>query len=877
MPPSTTTQIRLDNIAQCLATTASTLTILSDHVDASFLVAISNTSQSLAKCIQTIKYNKNDCIQLLEQVYQLLTTITVLHIGSDNNGELPPDVIHNVAKFTETLHKIHTFVEAQQNGSKFKNFFRQGEMNTLLKACQQGLQEEATFFQIKTGALMGDITTMQRDAEKRHRETLQMIEVLSADGAGSDRASSISQVYSGSSLSSNSFSMLPPEPKIFHGRESELGAIVGIFTQESPRVALLGAGGMGKTSVARALLHQADITAKFGQHRLFVACDSVANKVELAALIGAHLGLMPRRDLTRAVLEHFATSPPSLLILDNLEPLWEPAHLRQEITMRGLERPGKVRWTRPFIPPLERLAQDAARKIFIDIADDDHDLEEIDKVLCLTDNVPLAISLLAHLVDSEGCTNILSRWEVEKTSLLSEGYDRRSNLDLSISISLTSPRITSTPDSQELLGLLSMLPDGLSDVELLQTKLPMRDISRCKLALIRTALGYVDGQKRLKVLVPIREYMQRNYPPRNDTVRPLLVYFQDLLKVYSGNSSNRAVPRIISNYANIQNVVQHGLQPDHPDLKDSIYCACRLNSFSRLLNQQKPPLMEKIYDILPTPCDHRLEVYFIMELFSSWKYYAVPNAKTLITRALEHFTHFDDSDLKCRFYLSLTYHHTAHDQDLAAALDMCQRSLALSVSTANIRRQSETMYCFASCKWDQDDPSAAQQYAYEAGRLARISADLYREAQAHELEAVCWYRLGNYTESISLCNRARDLLYLCGISSGHLYHHIMNTQAEVHRLKSEYVEARRIQIEILQEPSIEQDPHGHGLTLHNVAQIDVQIDAPKDDIQRNIDQARGIFNHIGHAGKIVMCDVLQAELDLHTVRKMHQHVLGEGF
>ncbi|KAJ7616191.1 P-loop containing nucleoside triphosphate hydrolase protein, partial [Mycena polygramma] len=369
---------------------------------------------------------------------------------------------------------------------------------------------------------------------------------------------------------------LPPEPKIFYGREPELTAIVSIFTQESPRVALLGAGGIGKTSVARALLHHPDITAKFGQHRVFIACDSVANKVELAALIGAHLGLMPRRDLTRAVVQHFSDAPPSLLILDNLETLWEPTQSRQEIeeflslltdvdhlalliTMRGLERPGKVRWTRPFIPPLERLAQDAARKMFIDIADDNHDLGQIDKVLSLTDNVPLAISLLAHLVDSEGCTNILSRWEVEKTSLLSEGYDRRSNLDLSISISLTSPRITSTPDSQELLGLLSVLPDGLSDVELLQTKLPIRDIPRCKLALIRTALAYVDGQKRLKVLVPIREYMQRNYPLRNDMVRPLLTYFQDLLKVYLGSSSSRAVPRIISNYANIQNVIQHGL------------------------------------------------------------------------------------------------------------------------------------------------------------------------------------------------------------------------------------------------------------------------------------------------------------------------------
>jgi hypothetical protein len=73
------------------------------------------------------------------------------------------------------------------------------------------------------------------------------------------------------------------------------------------------------------------------------------------------------------------------------------------------------------LPPLKHLALDAARKIFIDIADDSERTEEVDKVLSLTGNMPLAISLLAHLADSEGCLNVLHRWEQEKTSMISEG------------------------------------------------------------------------------------------------------------------------------------------------------------------------------------------------------------------------------------------------------------------------------------------------------------------------------------------------------------------------------------------------------------------------------------------------------------------------
>ncbi|KAJ7131585.1 P-loop containing nucleoside triphosphate hydrolase protein, partial [Mycena crocata] len=279
--------------------------------------------------------------------------------------------------------------------------------------------------------------------------------------------SSINRVLSSSNNSSNSFSLLPSEPKIFHGRDSELADILQHFTAGSPRIAILGLGGMGKTSLARAVLHHPQITAKYEAQRIFVPCESVSSKTELVAAIGSHLGLKPSKDLARSVIQYLSTNPAILLILDNLETPWEPKQTRTEIeeflslvtdvqhlaliiTMRGAERPAKVRWTHPFLSPLSPLGPDAARQVFVDIADEHHDSDAIDNVLKLTDNMPLAIDLIANLVDLEGCSNVLSRWEDEKTSLISEGYDRRSNLDLSISVSLASPRMISSPQSQVL-------------------------------------------------------------------------------------------------------------------------------------------------------------------------------------------------------------------------------------------------------------------------------------------------------------------------------------------------------------------------------------------------------------------------------------------
>ncbi|KAJ7022318.1 P-loop containing nucleoside triphosphate hydrolase protein, partial [Mycena alexandri] len=341
---------------------------------------------------------------------------------------------------------------------------------------------------------------------------------------------------------------LPGKPKIFYGREREVADIIRILSQQSPRITILGGGGMGKTSLARAILHHSDIILRYEQ-RFFVTADSTTNSVELAARIGSHVGLGPGPDLTKAVVAHFATRPPSLLILDNLETPWESMksrakveeflslladveHLALVITMRGAERPAKVRWTRPFLAPLDSLSDAAAREIFMDVTDSAYDGPDVDELLRLTDNMPLAIDLIAHLVDYEGCATVLKRWQTEKTSLLSQGWDRKSSLAASITISLKSPRIESSPGAQDLLGLLSLLPDGLSDAQLVQSSLPMKGILGCKAALLATSLAYQDSEKRVKSLAPIREHIQQWCPPSLDLILPLIRYYHSQLGLF---------------------------------------------------------------------------------------------------------------------------------------------------------------------------------------------------------------------------------------------------------------------------------------------------------------------------------------------------------
>lgn len=314
-------------------------------------------------------------------------------------------------------------------------------------------------------------------------------------------------------------------------------------------------------------------------------------------------------------------------------------------------------WTHPFLPPLKPLSDDAAQQTFIDIAEDFHDNEDIKQLLSLTDNLPLAVDLLANLVDSEGCANVLVRWKSEKTSMLSTGSDRKSNLDASIKISLSSPRLHSSPGVEELLSLLSILPDGLSDGELLQSNLPIQNVLGCRAALVGTSLAYIDDRKRLKSLVPIREYMQCFHPASQSLIYQLQKHFYQLLDLYRKHfGTHHAVGRvnqITSNLGNLYQVLVRGLHLDNPNLADTIDCTISLNSFCQLTGYGHHILMNNIPALLPSTFNARLEVQFILEVINTTQYLPVGNHEQLIAKARYHFCHLKDPLLEGELYIVL--------------------------------------------------------------------------------------------------------------------------------------------------------------------------------------------------------------------------------
>lgn len=254
--------------------------------------------------------------------------------------------------------------------------------------------------------------------------------------------------------------------------------------------------------------------------------------------------------------------------------------------MRGAERPARVKWSRPFLPPLRPLSPEAARRAFFDITDDLEDDSELEKLLNLTDNMPLSITLMANLVSVEGGASVLHRWQTESTSLLSDGPDKLSNLERSIRLSLTSPRMRSTPQAQELLSLLSLMPEGLSDDALESIGMTLSDIPRSKATLIRTSLAYLDPNSRLKVLVPIREYVRTTFPPSPPVISPLRRYLYNIMqqfKSFEPLPSLRLVHLLSADLGNVRSLIQYDLANEGSNpTTASLTCVIGLARFTRV-------------------------------------------------------------------------------------------------------------------------------------------------------------------------------------------------------------------------------------------------------------------------------------------------------
>jgi tetratricopeptide (TPR) repeat protein len=387
---------------------------------------------------------------------------------------------------------------------------------------------------------------------------------------------------------------LPPAPICF-GRDDEIADLVVTLIADKPDpTTILGPAGIGKSTITLVALNDPRVAERYGARRYFIRCDAVRTREAFAAAIATALGLPITPQVEAAVMTELA-SVPAVLAIDNAETPWEADTLRVEglfaqlaavpglalvASLRGYSRPMGVRW-RASIEP-RSLPLDDARHVFLAIAGQQFANDaDLDRLLRALDGVPLAITLMANAAEGQpDLKDTWRRWEDERTKMLQRagGTDRLLNIEASYEISIQGPRMTD--EARRLLAILGFLPGGVArgDIDAIY---PGHG-TRAAAVLRQVGLAF-DEADRLRLLAPLREYVQREHLPDTDDLQTSLQHFNGLalLGEKAGKEGGaEAIARLIPEIENIENTIERLL--DRSESDGVIEAAISLGQFARL-------------------------------------------------------------------------------------------------------------------------------------------------------------------------------------------------------------------------------------------------------------------------------------------------------
>jgi len=538
-----------------------------------------------------------------------------------------------------------------------------------------------------------------------------------------------------------------------------IGEVVGYAENLTP-VALIGAGGIGKTSIALAVLHHHRIKQRFGENRRFIRCDQFSATSahllnRLSKVTGA--GVENPEDLTS--LYPFLSSREILIVLDNAESILDPRGTDAKkiyglvVELSRLETICLCITSRISTIPSEcetveipTLSMDAAQDAFYRIYKKRERSNMITEVLEQLDFHPLSITLLATVAhQNKWDTERLTReWKTRRTSTLQTEHNE--SLAATIELSLNSPLFQELgPNARELLGVVAFFPQGVNGSSLCWLFPTISDGTNifdkfCVLSLTYQSNGFI------MMLAPLRDYLS----PKDPKLSSLLCtvkehYFARLSVRLDPNEPDFRESRwITSEDVNVEHLLDVFTTIDADSA--GVWEAC--NNFMWHLYWHKERLVTLKPKIEGLPDDHPSKPDCLQEL--SRLLGSVGNdveKKRLLTHALKLSRERGD------------------DEDVAVILsDLCNSNRMMGLYDEGIQQVREALEiweslddtvglvdCLIRLAWslcEDGQLDAAEETAFRAINLLSEKEDQFRLCRSHRLLGTVYRSKGEIEKAV---------------------------------------------------------------------------------------------------------------------------------
>jgi len=321
---------------------------------------------------------------------------------------------------------------------------------------------------------------------------------------------------------------IPSKPDIFVGRDEFVQETVSQIL-ERKHIALIGAGGVGKSSIAKAIMHDERVLNHFKSYRCFVTYSDVDISLMTHSIFLQHLGdalSIPTSTTLPTILATLRTSP-TLLVIDNAETFLDintvdGGHISEAVAELGgcrsvhlilTTRSGKLpnlSWVRQDVGGLD---VEASRNLFSAVYERNIG-NRLDSLFSILDHHALSISLLSHAATRNAyqtTEEIQRAWEQQKTRLLKIGPVKSQNLGVAIEFSIDSPSLQGMKAvALTFLRTVAFLPEGVHRDDLLGIFPRITDIQDVVNTICLSSLTHRSGE-RFTMLSPIRIYIMDQY------------------------------------------------------------------------------------------------------------------------------------------------------------------------------------------------------------------------------------------------------------------------------------------------------------------------------------------------------------------------------